>query len=205
MIRFTHKEFWIVLGITLLLSALFLIFSGMIDRIFYKWSGKRPKISKPGVAFLIASAVFGALAGLTILFYDLRFKDFVMHLPVFRYPAEAVFVVKFYWSLQIFFLGFYGWAVYRSILEFGTKAGIVRSLILLIPAFCIFWTTLATSFIVVVGAIILAVMSGMASDAGKGPRSSTTIKEEVGTFTGEKKTVQINYDSQGNQKSKKYI
>jgi hypothetical protein len=205
MIRFSHKEFWIILGVTLLISALFLIFSGMIDRSFYKWSGKKRKIVKPGIAFLVASALFGALTGLSILFYGSRFKDFVMHLPIFTYPAESVFIVKFYWSLQIFFLGFYGWAVYRGIREFGVKTGIVRSLIILIPAFAIFWTALATSFVVLVGALVLLFMSVMASDVGKGPQPSTMIKEEIGTFTGEKKTVQINYDAQGNQKSKKYI
>ncbi len=205
MMRYTHKEFWIVLGITLLISVLFFILSGTIDKTFYKWSGRKQNIIKPGFALLATSAFFGALAGLTVLFFNTEFKDFVLHLPAFSFPGESGFIIKFYWSLQLFFLVFYGWAVFRSIREFGTKAGIVRSLILLIPAFTIFWTALATSFVAVVGFLIALFMGAMASDLEKGPQASTVIKEEYQTGTGERKTVRINYDAQGRSKSKKYI
>jgi hypothetical protein len=205
MIRFSHKTFWIVLGITLLVSALFLIFLGKLDKYLYKVTGNSQKVNKPGIAFLAGSAIFGALTGLSVLFYDTKFKNFVLNLPELSYPSEAGFIDKYYWWIQVLFFVFFAWAVFRSIREFGPKAGIVRSLILLIPAFTIFWTALATSFIALVGAIVMIFMSGMASDLEKGPQASTMIKEETQTFTGEKRTVKVNYDAQGNMKSKKYI
>lgn len=205
MLRFTYKEFWIILGITLLASMLYLIFAGAIDKKLYKWSGKTPNVTKPGIAFLAASAFFGALTGLTILFYDNEFKNFILHIPVFAYPSKAGIIVKFFWIQQLAMPAFFGWAIFRSIREFGSKAGLLRSFILLIPAIAIYWTTLATSFIALVGLLIVTFMSAMASDVGKGPQASGVIKEEYQTGTGEKKTVQINYDAQGRTKSKKYI
>jgi|APDOM4702015159_1054818.scaffolds.fasta_scaffold09484_1 hypothetical protein len=205
MLRFTYKEFWIILGITLLTSLLYLIFAGAIDKKLYKWSGFTPKVSKPGTAFLLASAFFGALTGLTILFYDTEFKNFILHVPVLAYPSRAGIIVKFFWIQQLVMPAFFGWAIFRSIREFGPKTGLVRSFILLIPAIAIYWTTLATSFIALAGLLIVTFMSAMASDVGKGPQASSVIKEEYQTGTGEKKTVRINYDAQGRTKSKKYI
>lgn len=205
MLRFTHKEFWIILGITLLVSVLYFIFAGAIDKKLYKMAGATPNITKPGIAFLAVSAFFGALTGLTILFYDTEFKNFILSIPDLAYPSQAGIVVKFFWIQQLVMPVFFGWAVFRSTREFGTKAGILRSFILLIPAIAIYWTTLATSFIAVAGLLIVTYMSAMASDIGKGPQASSVIKEEYQTGTGEKKTVRINYDAQGRTKSKKYI
>ncbi len=205
MLRFTYKEFWIILAITMLVSVLYFIFATAIDKKLYKWAGNTPNITKPGIAFLAASAFFGALTGLTVLFYDTEFKNFLLHIPVLAYPSQAGIFVKFFWIQQLVMPVFFGWAVFRSIREFGTTAGLLRSFILLIPAIAIYWTTLATSFIAVVGLLIVTFMSAMASDIGKGPQASSVIKEEYQTGTGEKKTVRINYDAQGRTKSKKYI
>ena len=205
MLRFTHKEFWILLCITLLASLLYLIFAGVIDKKLYKWSGNTPGVTKSGIAFLYASAFFGVLTGLTVLFYDTEFKNFILHIPVFTFPSKAGIIVKFFWIQQLVMPAFFGWAIFRSIREFGYKAGLVRSFILIIPAIAFYWTTLATSFIALVGLLIVTFTSAMASDIGKGPQASSVIKEEYQTGTGEKKTVRINYDAQGRTKSKKYI
>lgn len=203
--RFTHRTFWITLGITLAVSLLFLVFFGKIDKLFYHWGGTIPKIGSAGLAFLIASAVFGALAGASELFYDTVLRNFAANIPVISLPEQASFILKFYWSLQLFFLAFWGWAIFRSIREFGSKAGVVRSLMLLIPAMAIFWTAFATSFLMIVAILLLAFTGMMGKDLERGPQASTMIKEETQTFTGENRTVQVNYDAQGRQKSKKYL
>lgn len=204
-LTFTKLRLYVVLLITCGFSLLFLLSWSAIDRLLRKWSGKEAKVRRSGLLFLLASAVFGCLAGATMLFYDTVFKEFIMYLPNFTYPAGSGFIPKFYWTLQPFFLLFFGWAVFRSIHEFGVKAGLVRSLIMLLAGFAIFWTTMITSFLAIVVILILAYTTGMASDLEKGPQAETVVREETQTFTGEKKTVRLTRDAQGNMKSKKYI
>ncbi len=72
----------------------------------------------------------------------------------------------------------------------------------LIAGIAIFWTTLATSFLAVIGILVLTFTSTVALSAGDGPKEYTTIKEKTFTSSGEKENIIIKHDNSGHIKSK---
>ena len=168
----------------------------------YKLSGREKKIKRPGFLFIVISAVIGALLGVTYLFNDMEFIEYAMYMPHFAFPATSSFLLKFYWFSQLLFIVMICWLVYRSIKAFGPLYGILRSVVVLIAGIAIFWTTLATSFLAVIGILILTFTSTAALSAGDGPTEYTTIKEKTFTSSGEKENVIIKHDNSGHIKSK---
>ena len=201
-LRFTFMAFWKTLLVTFIISLLFLIFAGKIDNLLYKLSGREKKIKRPGFLFIVISAVIGALLGVTYLFNDMEFIEYAMYMPHFAFPTASSFLMKFYWFSQLLFIVMLCWLVYRSIKAFGPLYGILRSVVVLIAGVAIFWTTLATSFLAVIGILILTFTSTAALSAGDGPTEHTTIKEKTFTSSGEKENVIIKHDNSGHIKSK---
>ncbi len=208
-LNFRKSTFWYTLLITGVTSILFLIIHPWINRKLFQWCCKEPETNKAANIFLIATAIFGSLTGVFYLFNGTGFKDFAMNMPIFSYPGDSGFIEKFYWSLQLFFLLFYAWMTYRNIIKMNLKSGIILSLIMLVPAFAIFWTSMALSFIILLAVIAVLILSAMGStalnDLSKGPQPSVAIKEVYDNFGTEKKTVKISYDQHGREKSRKYI
>ena len=80
-------------------------------------------------------------------------------------------------------------------------------MIMLIPAFAIFWSSMMLSFLVVLGAIIALILlttGSMASDTIMKGQSKTVIRDQMGS-SGEISKVEIKYDSDGHVKSRRNI
>lgn len=205
--EFRTAPFWYFLLTTISISILFLIFFSKINKLIAN-SAKRHEVeSLSGWVFLGASAIFGALTGVTFILYTSDFKEFILHLPQFSFPSEPGFLLKFYWFLQPLFLLFFGFVLYRYIRLYGPKFGIIGSIIMLIPAFAIFWSSMMLSFLVVLGAIIALILlttGSMASDTIMKGQSKTVIRDQMGS-SGEISKVEIKYDSDGHVKSRRNI
>jgi hypothetical protein len=90
-------------------------------------------------------------------------KQFYMYAPVFTFPSSGGFFEKFYWALQFLPIPFIAWGVYRNIIEFGVKFGLIRSVILLIGCIAFFWTGVVIALITI-ALIVFMLMAKM----GKG-------------------------------------
>lgn len=194
-----RSPFWIILAITLGSSILFLVLFSYINRLFSKWAKKKSvKKNIAGIAFLTASALMGAVIGITVLFYTDEFKEFVMYFPHLNFPGTGTLVQKLYWFSQPLFLAFLSWLIFRNIKELGVLKGLLLTLILVISGIVMFWSSLVLSFLVVLGLLIVLIMSAVgtvASTAGEMP-SQVTIKEEMGS-TGEMQSVKYTKSSSG--------
>jgi hypothetical protein len=205
--EFRSSPFWYFLLSTIAVSVLFLIFFKKINTLFAKWSQARMIETQSGIIFLIGSALFGAFTGISLLFYGKNFKEFILGLPQFGFPSDSGLLMQFYWSLQPFFLLFFGFVIYRYTLLYGPKFGIIGSGILLIPAFTIFWSSMMLSLVVVIAAIIVFIMmmmGSMASDTIMNSQPTTVIKDQMGS-SGEMSKVEIKYNADGREKSRRTI
>lgn len=206
-LEFRASFFWYLLLVTFLTSVLFLIFSSKINRLIAKWAQIDEADRKSGYIFLLATAIVGSVTGLTILFHSQVFKDFAIQIPMLRFPSGSRTLLKFYWSLQPLFLLFFGYILFKYIRLYGTKVGITAAVILLIPAFAIFWSSMILSFLVALATIIIIIMSAMGSTATSdlmNPQPKNAVKYRTNSM-GTEERFEIKYDNDGFEKSRKNL
>jgi hypothetical protein len=184
-LNYKSTSLWIIFGIAVLVTMIYHYQIKRIDKLFYKLTNKERKIYNPGKSVFLASGIVGALSGIVIFFNADLMKEFYMYAPMFAFPSNGSWVVKYYWALQFLPIPFVAWGVYRSIIEFGVKFGLIRSLFLLIGCAAFFWTGVVIALITIalIVFMLMAKMGKGIADSDDGSYNQyTKILQTDGTY-----------------------
>ena len=176
---------WIVFAIAIVITLLYQYQIKRLDKLFHKITAKEKKIHNPGRSLFLASGIVGAISGIIIFGTADIMKMFYMYAPVFSFPANESWIVKYYWSLQFLPIPFIVWGVYRNISEFGVKLGLIRSLLLIIASIAFFWTGVIVALIaiaLIVFYIMAAMGKGIADSDDGSYNQHTKILQTDGTY-----------------------
>lgn len=201
LLSWQESSFWTSFLIAALISLLFIKLFKKLDSVLHRASKTEEKIFFPGKSYFLMSGLIGAVTGLLLFFTADQFYEFYMHAPTFTFPGDKSWVYQYYWAIQFIPIPFFAFAVYRNIHEFGTKFGLIRSIILLIASIAFFWTGVTVALIGI-GLIIVMFMSKAAQTMA--PKNERLVRVSESEYMGGLKVVEKTYKSEDGTSRKEY-